>query len=64
VIAGVAVHVMHYVEPAVIVARRLLVDVLNLMYGEVSPKRSMVFAFLSVPYEGLMCEIMNKRLHE
>jgi hypothetical protein len=45
VIADVAVHVMHYIEPAMIVARRLPVDVLNLMYSEVSPKRSMVFFF-------------------
>jgi hypothetical protein len=38
VITGVAVHVMHYIEPAVIVARRLPVDILNLMYSEVSLK--------------------------
>jgi hypothetical protein len=57
VIPGVAVHVMHYIEPAVIVARRLAMDVLKLMYSEVSSKRSMVFTFLTVLCEGPMCEI-------
>jgi hypothetical protein len=38
VIIGVVVHVMHYIEPAMIVARRLPVDVLYLMYSEVSQK--------------------------
>jgi hypothetical protein len=64
VIVGVAVHVMYYIEPTVIIARRLPMDVLYLMYSEVSPKRSMVFAFLTVPCEGPLCEIMNKKLHE
>ena len=44
-IIGAAVHVMHYIELAVIVAKRLLVDVFSLIYSEVSPKRSMDFCF-------------------
>ena len=51
-ITGVAVHVMHYIKPAVIVACRLLEDVFSLIYSEVSPKRSMDFAFPTVPSEG------------
>jgi len=43
---------MHYIEPAVIVACRLLEDVFSLIYSEVSPKRSMDFAFPTVPSEG------------
>jgi hypothetical protein len=64
VIAGVAMHIMHYIEPAMIVARRLPVDVLNLMYSKVSQKRSMIFAFLTAPCNGPICKIMNKKLHE
>ena len=51
-IIGAAVHVMHYIEPAVIVAKRLFEDVFSLIYSEVSPKRSMDFAFLTVLSEG------------
>jgi len=48
---------MHYIEPTVIVARRLLEDVFSLFYSEVSPKRSMDFAFLTVLSEGLVDDI-------
>ena len=44
-ITGAVVHVMHYIEPEVIVAQRLLKDVFSLIYSEVSPKRSMDFFF-------------------
>ena len=64
-ITGVAVHVMHYIEPAVIVAKRLLEDVFSLIYSEVSPKRSMDFFFLRYIAKALyMGEIMKDKLHE
>jgi len=47
---------MHYIEPTVIVARRLLEDVFSLFYSEVSPKRCMDFAFLTVLSEGPIYE--------
>ena len=51
-ITGAAVHVMHYKELAVIVAKRLLENVFSLIYSEVSQKRSMDFTFLKVLSEG------------
>ena len=64
IITIVAVHVMHYIEPAVIVAWRLLEDVFSLIYSEVAPKRLVDFAFLTVLTEGSMCKIMNEKFHE
>ena len=64
-ITGAAVHVMHYIEPAVIVAKRLLEDVFSLIYSEVSQKGLWILLFLRYLAKALyMGEIMKDKLHE
>ena len=58
-ITGAAVHVMHYIEPAVIVAKRLLEDEFSLIHSEVFPyKCSNSTHTMSPPYEDLHQDIL------
>ena len=64
-ITGAEVHVMHYIELAVIVAKRLLEDVFSLIYSEVSQKGLWILLFLWYLAKALyMGEIMKDKLHE